>query len=134
MLGDDIADALPELRAQAESRMRDSCTVTRPGAPVWNPTTLQNDATPVTVYTGKCRVKAAVMRDRTVTVADQALIESQFILSLPIDTSAAVEKDDVVTIDSSATDLATVGRTYRVIAAPAPSDATARRFPIRETQ
>jgi hypothetical protein len=133
-LGDDVAAALLELRGEAESRMRDTCTITRPGAVVWNATTLQNDVTTVTVYSGPCRVKAAVMRDRVVTVADQSLVESQFILSLPIATSGGVATDDSVTITASAEDPATVGRMYRIIAGPAPSDATARRFPIRETQ
>jgi hypothetical protein len=114
--------------------MRDTCTITRPGEQVWNPETLQYDEATFVVYTGRCRIKGAGMRDRAMNAADQEFLESQRILSLPIVGSEGVRKDDTVVIDSSESDLALVGVPFTVIARPASSDATARRFPVRETQ
>ena len=38
-LGADIAAALPQLRRQAESMMRDECTITRAGTQTWDDAT-----------------------------------------------------------------------------------------------
>jgi len=60
MLGDDIAAALPELRAHAESLMRDRCVITDPTTAerAWDAATgTYGPASPVTVYAGQCRVQ-----------------------------------------------------------------------------
>lgn len=136
-LGYDIAQALPGLRTQAESRMRDACTIVDPvGTQVWNPDTLQYDVVPATIYTGKCRVRLAGTQASQGEQAGQLFVEQGATLSLPFSepTSAAVGKDHVVTVTASATDADLVGVKFTVTAAPHQSDATARRFPIEETQ
>lgn len=133
-LADDIAAALPGLRAEAESRMRDTCTITREGVATFNPVTLQNESTPTVVYQGPCRLKDTVVRARDLTVADQGIVEGRYLLSLPVATSGSVRKDDTVTFTDSVTDPALVGRVYTIISGPAYADGTARRFPVRETQ
>ena len=58
---DDVTRVLPELRAEAEALMVDACTVTGPGAPSWNDTTgTYTPGSPVTAYSGKCRVQVPV--------------------------------------------------------------------------
>lgn len=64
MIADDIAAALPELRAHAESMMVDSCLITRQrldpnGEPVrtMDPDTLELTYVWDEVYAGKCRVQ-----------------------------------------------------------------------------
>jgi hypothetical protein len=141
MLGDDIAAALPELRAQAESRMRDTWVITRPGAQVWNPATKQYEGSVVTVYDGPGRLRPTALMDHATTAADQEFMESQYVLSLPIGshpnittgTSGDVRKDNVATCTKSADDPAMVGRKYTIGISAAHSQATARRFPVTET-
>ena len=58
-LADDIAAVLPELRAQAESLMVDSCRITGPGEgdPVWDPDSgTYTDPAPVVVFEGRCQL------------------------------------------------------------------------------
>jgi hypothetical protein len=131
--GADIARVIPELRAAAESAMRGQYRVTRAGAEVWNPVTMQNESSPVTVFEGRGRLRSVNTQDRAGNAADQSFIESQFILSLPVDGSEGVAKDDVVECLSEPTDTALVGRKFVVTWPSAQSDATARRLPVRET-
>lgn len=136
MLGDAIAVALPGLRAQAESRMHDMCTIVDPeGSQVWNPATLQYDITPTTMYTGKCRVRRQGAQASQGEQAGQLFVQQEVVLSLPFSepTSADVGKDHVVTV-TTATDPDLVGVKFRVVSAPHQSDATARRFQVEETQ
>ena len=133
-LAADIAAVLPELRRQAEARMTATCTVSHGGTSTWNPETLQYDTDSTAVYTGRCRVRPAVNQDRGNDAADQALIESQFILSLPVVGSGAIKAGDMVVITSCPEDAAMTGRTYSIIAMPAYSQGTARRIPVREVQ
>ena len=134
-LGADIAAALPELRVQAESRMTASCTITRPGDEVvWNPETMQNESLPVTVYTGRCRVRAGGQQDRAENAADQSFMASQYILSLPVVGSEGVRRDDTVTITGCPEDAALVGDVFRVVAESAGSQTTARRLTVTRTQ
>lgn len=132
-LGADIARTLPELRAQAESTLRATCRITRAGEPVWNPVTLQNDESPVTSYEGPCRVRAAGTQDAAADAADQALLESRYILSLPIVGSEDVRGGDVAEILTSPDDTALVGRMFTVTSVPAQSDAAVRRIPVLVT-
>lgn len=56
-LGYDIAQALPGLRAEAESRMDDLIKVTRGVEKVWDEDSGQWETTEAVVYEGKARVK-----------------------------------------------------------------------------
>lgn len=134
-LGADIAATLPFLRGEAESRMTASCTITRPSDEVvWNPDTLQNENVPVTVYTGRCRVRAAGQQDRAENAVDQSFMASQYILSLPVVGSEGVRRDDTVTVTGCPEDAALVGDVFRVVAESAGSQTTARRLTVTRTQ
>jgi hypothetical protein len=121
-------------RAKFESQMRGTYRVTRAGAAVWNPETLQNDATGATVYEGRGRLRAVNTQEHGGDAADQAFIESQFILSLPIVGSEGVSKGDAVECLDDPSDAALVGRRFIVTWPAAQSDATARRLPVQETR
>ena len=134
-LGVDIAATLPYLRGEAESRMTASCTITRPGDEVvWNPETMQNENVPVTVYTGRCRVRAGGQQDRAENAVDQSFMASQYILSLPVVGSETVKRDDTVTVTACPEDAALVGDVFRVVAESAGSQTTARRLSVARTQ
>lgn len=130
-----IAGALGYGRRAAESRMTSSCTITRPGDEVvWNPETMQNENVPVTVYTGRCRVRAAGQQDRAENAVDQSFMASQYVLSLPVVGSEGVRRDDTVTITGCPEDAALVGDVFRVVAESAGSQMTARRLTVTRTQ
>ena len=115
--------------------MTASCMITRPGdVVVWNPETLQNENVPVTVYTGRCRVRAAGQQDRAESAADQSFMASQYVLSLPVVGSEGVRRDDAVTVTGCPEDAALVGDAFRVVAESAGSQTTARRLTVTRTQ
>lgn len=120
-------------RARTESRWRATVRITRPGVAVWDPETLQNEATSTTVYEDRGRIRAAATQASADDAADQAFTASQFILSIPVD-AADIEKGDVVECLADPSDAALVGRKFIVVWPTAESDATARRIPIRETR
>lgn len=132
-----LEEILAEGRAAAEARMTARCTIRRLGEKTednWNPETLQYDIPWEISYTGPCRLKPRQSQDRGQNAGDQAFVESQYELSLPVSTSGDVRKDDVATIDSCPDDAALVGRKYSIVVSPAYSQGTARRFPVQETQ
>lgn len=57
MLADAIRAALPELRAEAERTMVDSCTIRRPNGTTLDPETLEEVPAYLDVYAGPCRVQ-----------------------------------------------------------------------------
>lgn len=57
MIGHDIAAALPELRAHAESMMADTCRIRRPNGTTLDPETLEEVPNYLDVHTGPCRVQ-----------------------------------------------------------------------------
>lgn len=121
-------------RREAESEMRETCAITRDGERTWNPVTMQYEDTDVTVYTGKCKLRVAATQVRNGETAGQVFIEQRAILSLPVDASTGVRKDDKVTITASEGDPALPGTVVWIDAARAYTNATSRRFPVRETQ
>lgn len=125
---------LSAARVHLESMMTASCTITRQGEQVWNPDTLQNENVPVTVYTGRCRVRAAGQQDRAENAVDQSFMASQYILSLPVVGSEGVRRDDTVTVIGCPEDVALVGDVFRVVAESAGSQMTARRLTVTRTQ
>ena len=101
---------------------------------MWNPETLQNENVPVTVYAGRCRVRAGGQQDRAVNVVDQSFMASQYVLSLPVTGSEGVRRDDMVTVTGCPEDAALVGDVFRVVAESAGSQMTARRLSVTRTQ
>lgn len=137
MLGDDIAWALPELRAQAESNMTSLCTITRPSTDKgeMNPVTRKYDNLPgvTTIYTGKCRVqiKSVVAATSDSNAGERLAGVQQFELQIPVSGTDEVSTNDVVEILSSPLDSSLEGRKFTVSGRHEKSQATARRLPLR---
>lgn len=106
MIADDIAAALPELRAHAESLMVDSCTITsrrldESGEPVreMDPVTLELTDVWDEVYAGRCRVQrpGAVMVGREPVVGGVEYNVETVHVQVPL-TVLGVKADDRVAI------------------------------------
>jgi hypothetical protein len=125
-------------RRAAESEMRERCVIVDPegGAKVWNPTTLRYDTTTAVIYEGRCKIRFGKVGVRQGETAGQLYAEQDATLSLPFSepTSGDVRKDHVATITAAENDPALVGVTVTLKAARMQSNATSRRFPIKETQ
>ena len=121
--------ALSSGRRMAESRMTDTCTVTRPGTPVFNESTGEYTSTPVSVYSGVCRVKHPTGVARDVDAGSQLLAVSQLELHLPV-SAVGVRADDAVSITGSVTRGEQVGRKFTIVAPFDGSQTTALRFRI----
>lgn len=142
MLGNDVAAALPELQAQAESMM--TLTLT-PYAPTGNKTVVNGqedwELSPQTPVKGKVRGQSATAAQpytRTVTIGGSEVPIVEGGLHIPI--SAAVPLagprgvgwEYVVTKVGPTDDKALLGRRYLVTNSPAMSHATARRLDVAE--
>lgn len=106
MIHDDIAAALPELRAHAESLMVDSCTITsrrldESGEPVreMDPVTLELTDVWDEVYAGRCRVQrpGAVMVGREPVVGGVEFNVETVHVQVPL-AALGVKADDRVAI------------------------------------
>ena len=132
MLVDAVRTALPQLRAQAEALMTDSCTIVREGEPVYNPDTNEVEVSTEEVYTGRCRVQVTDSLDvRVVDFGGRAVNTSRVTVSIPVG-SEQVAPEDVVTITAAAHNDQLVGKVYRVEGAPEKSHATAIRLRCQE--
>lgn len=137
MLGDDIARALPELRAHAESMMRDTCTVERHtgNGRVWDELTgTYSDPEPVTIYSGRCRVRARDAQDQSLTVGEAAWSVTDVVVSLPL-SAPAPPVDAVVTITTIGplSDPSLLGSRFSVAGSLSKSSLpTARRLHCKE--
>jgi hypothetical protein len=122
MLADDLAAILPELRRQAESRMRTPCMVVRDGELTTDPETGAAVVKRDLVWMGNCRVQQrsapAVAESVEATVTTQRIE-----LHVPVDAGPF-----------RVGDLALVGpRVFRVEGLHVKDDATAQRLPVTET-
>lgn len=139
MLADDIARALPEFRALAESLMVDTCTITRedPNAvrgPI-DPETNQYPPVPrIIIYTGKCRIqgKSIIAASTAADSGERAVVTQGSELQLPVLESVPVAINDVAHIDSCVNDPSLTGREYTISARHGKSQATARRLRVIE--
>jgi len=134
-LGSDLLAQLPYLRAEAESRMTDTCTIYTAGAGrVWNDETLSyDDDEGVAIYSGPCRVKRGNTQAASEDAAGQPLTTQSLEVHLPVLTSSLVGVNDIVQITNAPHDPALLGRRFRITSSPAHSQATARRLPVEET-
>ncbi|TAJ46355.1 MAG: hypothetical protein EPO52_17635 [Herbiconiux sp.] len=133
-LGDDLDAALPELRRQAESMMRDSCTIATIVKGAWDEITLTHSVDVETVhYSGPCKLKGVNAVIGTVDAASQILVAQEAIVSLPVGSSTTVDRGMVLTITECRHDPALVGAKV-TIGGPTPLNtySTARRFRIEE--
>lgn len=128
MLIDDVTWALPQLRAEAEALMTDTCTVTRGGAvsSSFNDTSGQWETTTsgTTVYDGRCQVRSQNAAEAM--AAEQQIGQHVYVVSLPWDTTD-VARNDKVTITASG-DPWLQGRTFTVTDVHGATHATKRRL------
>lgn len=136
MIADDIAEALPELRAQAVSLMRDTVLVERAdGAPIVDD---KGNITPSwrTIYTGPCRVVPTVFKDTTQGAGETVFDLSDARIALPITAEAgAIRNGDRATItavDQLLGDPANVGRVFTLQRDPDRTHPVERRFSAQE--
>ena len=133
-LGAAVVGALPGMRAEVESMMRDSCVVRDPSAAsqTWDEATgtYVAGAAP-TVYSGKCRVKRGVVDNLVVSGEADAAV-ADVTVSLPVTTSTAVRLGHEVTVTACEMDPALVDVVFQVVGpAHAQTHATARRLSCR---
>jgi hypothetical protein len=131
-LADDVAAALPGLRAEAESLMVDTCRVTTPGAPVWNDTDgVYDEGAPVTLYEGKCRLRKPSAAPQTTDAGEASWAVDAYVLSLPVVGSSSVTDGNDVEMLTSANDPAAVGLRLTVSGGHWQTNSTARRLPCK---
>jgi len=99
VIGDDLAAALPELRAQAESMMRDACTVKRPNGTTLDPDTLEEVPAYLDVYAGPCRVqRSGALSPREQSPGGYEFGVDSVLVQLPMMASAGIARGDVFTV------------------------------------
>lgn len=128
-LGADIAAALPELRRQAESMMRDECTITRPGAQTWDDATgAYVGGTLTRLYAGPCRIRRPNVAEREAAAGDADWTVTGAVVSIPVDGTTDDLLGATVTVVGCEMDPTLTGREFTVLAPHAQSQATARRL------
>lgn len=131
MIADAVVPALAGFRAQAESLMVDTCTITRPGEPTTDPDTGEVVTPAPVVYAGRCKVQAGAVQERTDDVGQSVQTTQRYAVHVPV---GAYEPavGDVVTITIATQDANLVGRRHRVTALLHKSLATAYRLAVDE--
>ncbi len=115
-------------RAAAEQLLRDACLIERKdGPPVLNTLTGQNVQEWVTVYTGRCRVKTVGQGSES-EYGEREVTLHRYAISLPWDTTAAVRREDRLTVTACGDDPQLVGRQLEVIDVAYSGTATVRRL------
>ena len=130
-LGDDLAAALPELRAAAESRMLDACTVRRAVGVTVDDVGVTTPDYSEPLYEGPCRVQTFEPQEYTPDVAVATVTTQRYAVHVPV---GAYEPSigDVVEISTATLDPHLAGREYRVVALLHKSQATAYRLGVLE--
>lgn len=134
MLGQEIEAVLPELRAQAESLMVDTCRITADGEGEgdWNDANGTYDQPErVTVYEGKCRLRRPSAAPRDADSGEALWSVDDYVLSLPVEGSEDVADGHAVEMVSSSLDAAVVGLELTVAGGHWQSHSTARRVPCK---
>lgn len=124
-------DATLRGRVAAEAQMLDTCTITRPGAPVTDPATGDVTNTPVTVYSGKCKVQSKDSATVSLEAGEHTFTVVSRQVHIPAN-AADVRDGDVVTLTASKLNAFTVGKQYRVEGFTPDSFDTAARMPVKE--
>ncbi|MBK6556143.1 MAG: hypothetical protein KBG78_05745 [Dermatophilaceae bacterium] len=128
-LGADIAAALPQLRRQAESMMRDECTITRAGTQTWDDAAgVYTGGTPTLLYAGPCRVRRPNVAEREAAAGEADWTLTGAVVSIPVDGTTDDLLGATVTVVGCEMDPSLTGRVFTVLAPHAQSQATARRL------
>lgn len=131
-LADDITAALPLLRTEAEGRMVDSCTITRPtDEETFDDTTGTYDDTDTsTIYTGKCEVQLSDgLNARGTNTGGSDVTITRLTVKIPV-SATGVKVGDLVTITVGTHDPTLVDSKFAVVAGHAKTFATARRLEV----
>lgn len=127
-----VTQILARGRAAFEARMRDSCSIVRPGEPV-------DDgqggvtATSTPVYAGRCYVRYPGLAFETnVEAVGARVVRSRVVLRVPF--GPVFRPGDVVTITASSDTPHLVGSVYRVASIDDQSQATAQRLLCEDNQ
>ena len=118
-------------RLAAENLMVDTCAITRVTGKTTNTQTGTVTPTTTTVYTGKCRLQQQGRMSRPTTVAEAYVFQTQRELQLPMAVTG-VRINDIITINTSALDPDSAGRTYWVRELFDKTHGTSRRLGIEE--
>lgn len=131
MLGDDIAAALPELRAHAVSRMTETVRIGTLDEGV-DEETLEPVTVFDSVYEGAARLRFPQSPSGEVDAASQLVVLQGAVLSLPSGT-AGITPDMRAIVDDSTSDAALIGRVFRIRGFAAAGQTTATRFSVEES-
>ena len=128
MLGDDIAAALPDLRAQAESLMVDTCVIRRQNGTAPDPVTLAEVPVFEDVWSGPCRIqRSGALSPSEQTPGGYEFGLNSVLAQLPI-ASTGIRRGDVleVTAVGAVSDPALLGAVATVQADMSKTHATKR--------
>lgn len=134
LLGEAIAQVMPDLRAQAESLMTDRCVIDRLTGSHYDPATRTQVDDWQQVYAGQCRIRpvAGAPAAGLTELAGQEINSQAHLGTLPI-TVTGVQAGDRVTVTDS-DDQGQIGHQYPILAVSGGSHGVARRFVATENQ
>lgn len=125
--------ALARGRQAAESRMRATCKIERPGAATANASTGVVSATLTSIYTGKCWITDFNAHPSVFDLAGAQVSINQPIVKLPV-TAAVIRVGDQITITADPDNSANVNKVFRVVAIRSKAQETARNLICDEIQ
>jgi hypothetical protein len=131
-LGDDVAAALPVLRAEAESLMTDTIRLETLIGTTQDETTLEDVATYSTVYEGPGRWRRPDTQAAESVSGEVEFGTNWVTVQLPIATSAAAARGQRATCVESPTDPANEGAQATIQAVASKTHATMRRLLCEE--
>ena len=131
MLGWDVANALPGLRVEAESRMTETVQIG-----IWADGTDEatGKATRVIVderYSGMARVRYPSYAAAALSPSTQPISSQDVVISIPVGAAEVFEGDEIL-VTGSTSDGAVVGRWYTVKGRPLAGQTTAYRITVTE--
>jgi hypothetical protein len=107
-----LATAITKFRTSQAALFTENASIQRPGESTFNPTTGAFSQPMTSVFTGPSLLRPATEHGPTVQIGEQAMRVNEYIFKCPVNTS--IQKNDVITINSSTYDSGLVGRKYRI--------------------
>lgn len=128
-LGYDIAQALPGMRAEAESRMDDQIKTTRDGEKVWDEADGKWVTSKVVIYEGKARIKRPNDISIDAEAGSQLITVGRPQVHVPVG-SPVFAPADLIEVTACPSRADQVGRRFRVAAPFDGSQTTAVRYRV----
>lgn len=131
-LADDVAAALPELQAQAESMMTARCRIRRPTGEATDPDSgeVTNTYRDPDVYLGKCKLQDSGAQARDVESGASTVTITPLEVHIPVSAESVAVGDLIETLE----DEDTVLRTFRAEQPHRKTWQTAQRLPVTELE